>query len=302
VGVRLLALLAALFVAACSLPTQQVDNYRSAFAEARNSGIILLDKISPAVASVEPTTAAAPAVNCGINSQGYYRCFDPTLALQNKDRADPPGIAARRLAIETVALYNDLLLDLVNGKVIDRTNAKIGELSDLVLQLSQVAGVAGSFTPIISQVTPALQAFASSLRSATSSIGLRRALVEGAPLVQEILTRLAVDTRRMFEIYSAYQAMTIARLDADIKIATLGGRASEAVQQRADVVANINTFHDSLTAYVVVLEKTNVALDALSEAAMHPVQSISDLTKVAAAASEIRSRATDFWNIVRKLR
>ena len=68
--------------------------------------------------------------DCGLNAAGYPKCFDPRLALQSRRcRGALVDHDAARRPQHRVQIYNDLLLDLAEGKQVDGAGQRVKELT-----------------------------------------------------------------------------------------------------------------------------------------------------------------------------
>ncbi len=279
----------ALWLNACaSFPAEEFRRYSEAFQEARAAGDILLDKISPIVTKVASKGKRSPRNNCGLTRAGYPRCFDPTAALTGRDTREDVSIRTRRLALRAIATYNSILLDMAEGKSVEAVQTRVNELSDFTGALVSLAGVAGPLPALLGPATELVRDFASRLERARAGELVRLAILEGRPTIKSILAQLSKDTPKMYEIYRLQKFKELAR-----------AKAQQNRDEEAAVLEDMNSYHDSLGAYVVLLDKTSDAVDTLAAAAEQRATSIADLTQVVRDAAELRARSQDFWEKVR---
>jgi hypothetical protein len=219
---------APMLVAACSsVPQEQVQLYTEAFTEAEAAGNLVYDQISPIVARQPATNApadaliVAPAAGPGSGSdqagsltenqratadpcaedlgpQPFEPCFDPDTITAGAVPGEPAEVKARRRAMATIALYNDLLLRLNSGATSNELGGEVRELSsNLGGFLQFVNAAAGPIAGLAGDTLARLVALQVKLRADRE---LRRALVEGEPVIQELIAALIHETPNLYEI------------------------------------------------------------------------------------------------------
>lgn len=294
---RCVALVAAAFFSALALigcaglPTEDLRAYASAFQETRAAGYILLDKISPIIAKSKQ--GAKPALSCQNDSLGAPRCFSPALVGPSGRPPEPTVIIVRRAALDLVALYNSILVDLAEGKSEAEVQARLGEVFDLTNEMIGLIGVGGPELPMLAgALRGPLLALVGRLEHIRAAQVSRQAVIEGRDTVKSILVNLARETPKYYELYRRQRRDDIAPLIA---------AGNKAAQQA--IIDDINAYHASLTSYVVLIYKTTKALETLAIAAdragQPTPQNIRDVIKEAV---ELRLEAKKFWETVRKAR
>lgn len=220
--------IAPVLVAACSsVPQEQVQLYTQAFAEAEAAGNLVYDQISPIVARQPATNAladaaiVAPAAGPGTGSnqagsltenqaekanpcagdsgpQPFDPCFDPDTITAGAVPGEPAEVKARRRAMATIALYNDLLIRLNSGATGEELGAEVRSLSSNLGGLLQFVNAAAG--PIAGLAGDTLARLAELQESVRADRELRRALVEGEPVIQELIAALINETPTLYEI------------------------------------------------------------------------------------------------------
>jgi hypothetical protein len=249
----------------------------------------LLSEISPYVSLVARKEGGRSLKDCGLNEHGYPKCFDPRLALQSQSVEEHWSITTRRVAPSAIQIYNDLLLDLAEGKQVDRAGQRVKELPAFIGVLSAGLGVGGPLPALAAVVGgPALDQFLGAIRAAASAAALRRALVLGAPTVRKLLAALSADTPHMYRIY-------VAGKDLEFTKRRIQAARNKILLNRVELAAENRKFHQDLTNYVRVLDATSNALVALQTAAAEPRLSVTEMTNVIREAANIRIAAETFW-------
>lgn len=279
-----------LIVGGCTyIPDEEISLYRKHFAEAHLTGNRLLSEISPFVSLVAKKEGGRSLKDCGLNEHGYPKCFDPRMALQSQSIEEHWSITARRVALSTIQIYNDLLLDLAEGKQVDRAGQRVRDLSEFVSVLSTGLGVGGPLPGLAATVGgPALDQFLESIRAAASAAALRRALVQGVPTVRKLLEALSADTADIYRIY-------VAGKDLEFTKRRIAAARNKVRLSRVELAAENRKFHQDLTNYVRVLDATANALTALQAAATEPRLSVTEMTSVIREAANIRIASETFW-------
>jgi len=225
---NLLAVVAPMLVAACSsVPEEQVQLYTQAFTEAEAAGNLVYDQISPIVARQPATNTpadaliVAPAGGPGTGSnqvgsltenqaekanpcagdlgpQPFEACFDPDTITGGAVPGEPAEVKARRRAMATIALYNDLLVRLNSGATGEELGTEVHSLSSNLGGLLQFVNAAAG--PIAGLAGDTLARLAELQERMRADRELRRALVEGEPVIQELIAALINETPTLYEI------------------------------------------------------------------------------------------------------
>lgn len=225
VGVAIVA--TTLATACSSVPHEQVQLYTQAFAQAEAAGNLIYDEISPIVArqpaANAPTAsgAFAPAASSesgmtdsdsGAENESleagpcaqdlgplpFETCFDPEAMTAGAVPGEPVEVKARRRAMATVALYNDLLIRLNSGASGEELRAEVRSLSSNLGGLMQFANAAaGPIASLAGDIIAKLAALQERLRADRA---LRTTLIEGAPVIQELIAALIDETSNLYTI------------------------------------------------------------------------------------------------------
>jgi hypothetical protein len=220
--------IAARLVAACSsVPQEQVQLYTQAFAEAEAAGNLVYDQISPIVARQPATNApadaaiVAPAAGPGTGSnqagslteyqaekadpcagdlgpQPFEPCFDPDTVTAGAVPGEPAEVKARRRAMATIALYNNLLLRLNSGATSNELGGEVRQLSSNLGGVLQFVNAAAG--PIAGLAGDTLARLAELQERVRADRELRTALVQGEPVIQELITALIHETPTLYAI------------------------------------------------------------------------------------------------------
>lgn len=300
---RLHLLVPLLMLTACaSIPVDTVRSYADSFEQARKAGDLLLDEISPIVSGGERSDSCAPS------PLGFPQCFDPRVALgdgsirENEDMS----IRARRDALEAVTIYNKLLVELVEGRTVEGSDARIDQLAGLAKKLGELGVVTTSrLSALVVPGAAFLKDLADRLDSARASEAVRNAIIESEADIRELLVLMTGDTPIMFAIFRDARQIDLVRHESDKKRAELSGKEKEAkaaAERIAATVEAIRKFHESLTAYVQLLDQTSQALVVLVEAAEAGPDPVETVALVLQQAQAIREKSDEFWKKIREVR
>jgi len=274
-----------LLVASCtSVPREDLDAYDKAFTQAKLAGDLVLDKVAPIIARREEGGVNA---GCPITSGGYRTCFDALGILSDGRSNDPRSILVRRAALQTIADYNAVLLAIADGRFTVGNRAQFDNLVASGKMLVQLASIAVPGVPSLFSDTAigALGVLFDRLQSARSALEVRRAVVDGAPIVQDMLAALAADTPTLYDIYLTAKK---------IEITAAAVKGLPDMQRRA--TAEINAYYDSLQQYVTILNATSEALDTLKAVAIKGGQvSPANIREIIGQAASIQTQADAFW-------
>lgn len=293
-------------ITACSgIPVETLTTYADAFTQARDAGDLLLDEISPIVSG---TTSSTRTANCGTTRLGYPQCFDPNTARsENGARInEDPAIVARRDALSAVAIYNGMLVDLAEGKNIAAFDNRVDELAGLATAIAALGVVpSGGLSALISPSATYAKDMAQRLGQARANATVRQSILRSKDDIQELLQALGDDTPQIYKIFLRAREIDLVNIRAERRIAELSSNTQAvalADKKFRATSESIGEFHESLTAYVKLLEQTSAALDVLVEAAETPQVTVANLTRVTVEAEEVRRRSEEFWIAIRKVR
>jgi hypothetical protein len=203
------ALLSGCFLVAganCSqLPVEALHAYTDAFSRSREAGRRVYEAAEPAFARSDIEPAAGAEAEAAI--------VLPTLFPETLDRRaratdnDPdPHIQARIAAMDTVATYNEVMMQLASGATAEEVRGGVGRFADSALRLAGFAGLAIPGLDTILEAAKSLVAIAERARAEGEA---RRALLEGAPLIDAILKELDADIDRLYAVQRAYYQLEI---------------------------------------------------------------------------------------------
>lgn len=274
-------------VGCATIPEQEVQNYAIAFQQARLAGDLVFDKVSPIIAEDTPETDGG----CAKTSEGYYSCFDPLSVLTAGRSDDPRSVLVRRAALQSISNYNSALLAIAEGRFTIAETAEVGELLESgQLLLGLTATPVPGLPSLASDATfAAVRGLVAEIQEARSAVSIRRAIVDGAPTIQALLSALAQETPHIYNIY-------LTNKKSDLFNAVASGSSED---ERA-AIESINAYHASLTAYVEVLNTTSEALDTLVAAAT-AAPSASSLRSIIDSANRIKSQSEAFWAAARAI-
>lgn len=293
---RRVALVAFVFFSALALfgcasfPAEDLKTYAAAFQETRAAGYILLDKVSPIVAEAERLRGTSTD-SCILDRSRTPRCFDPRQVRAGGGRAEPKSITIRRVALDLIAGYNSVLVDLAEGKSEAAVRSQVGDLADLAGDFVSLFGIGGALPALIPVLKPQVIKFAELFEHARITAVARSSIVENQDVIKSLIGALEHDTVNLYSFYR------LQRLREWNQVIDNDRQAAQAI------IEDINAFHVSLFAYVALLRKTSTALDTLVAAAIAgQAPTTQNLREVIKEATEIRGEAKTFWDTIRKVR
>lgn len=202
--ILIFALLSGCFLVAganCSqVPVEALHGYTDAFSQAREAGRRVYEAAGPAFALSDVEPAAGTEANGAV--------MVPTLFPETLDRRAratddgfDPDVQARIAAMDTVAAYNEVMMQLASGATAEEVRGGVGRFADSALRLADLAGAAFPGAGVIVDAAKGLAAVAERARAQSEA---RRALLEGAPLIDAILKELDADIDRLYAVQRAY--------------------------------------------------------------------------------------------------
>jgi|GEM_PF-2705877 len=299
-----IAFAGAVLLAGCAgVPVETLRTYSDAFLQARDAGDLLYDEISPIVSG-----KTVSKQTCGTSALGYPQCFNPRTALgtSNTRRNEDPSIKARRDALATVALYNSMLVDLAEGKSAEAFTARIDTLASLAGAVAALGVIpSGGLSALIVPGAAYASQMASRFETARANGLVRQSILDSKGDIQELLAALADDTPQIYRVFLAAREKDLVAINFDRNAARLA--KNEAAQARAQkryqaTLDSITQFHEALTAYVQLLDRTSQALDSLVAAAAQEPGTAASLTLLAREAADIRAKSEAFWETIRDVR
>lgn len=274
-----------------------------AFAQAEPAGdpyeaaLLLFDRLSPYVAQADQA-AAGEGGDCGPTEEGIFACFDPRQALEPTSRAGFIALQTRKLALQSVALYAQLLDDLAQGQDFSVAERRSAELEAALVGLAGLRSLGGPAAAIFgTTVVGTVAGLARELRASRSEELLQQAVVAGQPTALALIDLLVEDTAAMYDIYKRGRQPEIIRIQTAMLAAEHGGAAPERGQRELDlIVADINGFHDALQSYVVFLGQSRKALAELApEGVTGPPDAATSRQRIEAA-TVLQFAARSLWS------
>ncbi|MGE7471988.1 hypothetical protein ACQKLX_21285 [Bosea sp. NPDC003192] len=227
----------------------------------------LFDKLAPFMAKAE-AASAVPELNCGRTSEGYFSCFNPKSVLEPNSGKASAALQTRKLALRTVELYLGLVADLSEGRdkvAVEKRSVELRGILNAIGKLASLGGPAPGF--IGQQASKAIGEFVLILDKSTSEAALRKALVNGQPLVTQILDLLVIDTTNMYDIYKSGRNIEIISIQNEMISAERQGISSKRGQNDIDsIVADVNDYYQSLYLYVIFLNQSRTAVGEIGGA------------------------------------
>lgn len=182
------------------VPTEALNTYSEAYSEAREAGRRVYAAAGPAfVAADTPQADIEPAAGpSGQASSLFPEKLDRRI--RNSETLDP-AIQARLAALDAVAIYNEVLMELASGASAEQVQSGVGQFAEAATTLASLAGAVVPGGGAIVEVAKNLVGLAEQARAASET---RRALLEGAPLVAQILQELDQDVDRLYAVQRAF--------------------------------------------------------------------------------------------------
>lgn len=235
---------------------------------------------------------------------GFRPCFSVAQALGDSrgGPAEPVDIRVRRLALEVIAAYNQMLVDVAEGRSAKVVNSRIDALSEFAAALT---GLAPGVTSTVAAIPfDAVKSIVTRLENARASNAAARSVVEAAPDVRRLLRFMINDTPALYRLYVEQYEGQLGQALIDLKRARLRGNTAEA-DRLQQVVNNLRdpsgsankarAFEQALTTYVKVLDQTDKAIVELVEAI-----TLSDSSPVERATGFVK-RATETRLLIEEL-
>lgn len=268
-----------MLVASCaSIPQAELSRFSTLYSETKVAGDAILDEVSAAAKPEDGQQASSN--DCAIDPRtGFRPCFRVELALAGTQSRphELPDIRVRRLALEVIATYTRILVDMAggrSGKVIEARIADLGELSQAVTALAP--GV-GKVTGQIGFAT--IGSILSKLENARTSGIAAASLLEAEPDIRALIRLMINDTPALYRLYVGQYSGNLGRMKIAKRRAELKGDGAEAARL-AVVIRNLQdpngsanrarAFEAALTKYVQLLDQNDKALGALSRAISDP--------------------------------
>jgi hypothetical protein len=186
--------LLAFFISGCMhVPTQELSQYRNAFAQVQTaSEEILIDfaEIKEKSESFIKATAATQP-----STPSYF-----STSLESGSGRQPDAVEVRRTALRTIDKFNNVLTTLAEGKSIETVQcASIGFTETMG---KFIAAASGSAVPGLSQIAELARTLIGEFEKARIRSEFEKALRAGAPVIDRILSALIEERANHIELRS----------------------------------------------------------------------------------------------------
>jgi hypothetical protein len=187
-----------LLLGACAqIPTAEFGQYQKAFAEVEQTSTDILVNYDQTLerARLIVATRQKPAEGTEVVNP-YPIEFDEFLKQLGSQNGH--DIDVRRQALQVVARYNAVLTQLAQGKSVDDVQTTAGELVTALGQFVEAA--AGSAVPGFPAIVSLAKTFAGQLEKARLQREFKKAVVDGAPVVDQILDQFIADAADHYKL------------------------------------------------------------------------------------------------------
>jgi hypothetical protein len=214
-GVMRWLILGAAFVlsAACtSIPTQELSQYREAFAATQTASEAILIDFADAVSTEQARQRAAepaPAPAAGIDA-----------TLENGGSKPPDTIEVRRRALRTIDQFNSVITTLAEGKSVQEVQGTATGFINAAQSFVVAAG--GNAVPGLGALTGVVNTLLGQLEQARAREEFERAVRSGAPIINSMLNALIEERQEHMSLRVA--AANVREVDLVDELAT---RASD---------------------------------------------------------------------------
>jgi len=174
----------AFLLSACGqIPTRELSQYRSAFAEVQGASVAVLIDYSEAIeaANKRKDSATRPAAVAP-------KRFSTELDSVGKQ---PDAIEVRRNALLTIETYNNVLLTLAEGKSVESVQASAGGFINAASEFAVSAG--SKAVPGLSAIVDAVQIIVGEMEKARLRQEFEQAVRKGAPVIKKMVGLLIED-------------------------------------------------------------------------------------------------------------
>lgn len=169
-------------VGCAQVPTRELSQYRSAFAEAQSASEAVLIDFSEAIEVAENIKASA--------AQPDARPARFSTELDSTDR-QPDAIQVRRNALRTIETFNNVLLTLAEGKTVESVQASAGGFVNAASEFAISAG--SKAVPGLSSVVGIVQTVVGEMEKARLRQEFEQAVRNGAPVIKKMVSLLIED-------------------------------------------------------------------------------------------------------------
>lgn len=265
---RLILVLGLLLVASCSAGIAEFRYFDEAYSIQATEADKVLDRLATAERTVKRRQFAQAA---GI------RDFDPNEAGYYLDIGDPPLTHAIRDSIRAVGLYNQALSGLANGEAAAALALRIGEAATSLASAGQSIGaLSGSGVVIAPAAGAAIRKLLPVFQQAAAAANraeFRRQLIAAYPDVRALVAAVRAGTPEMFDVMRR----------SYVQRGVLGG--TDGIPD--DALAKLQRDREMLAGWVILLDRTLVAMDAARAAAESG--SSPDVATLVSASSGVRT-------------
>ncbi len=273
-GVLLMLILGTALTGCATRGIAEFQLYNQAFDVQYEHGELILNSLAHAERTI---------VLRRIRHSGEIQSFNPDQAAYFVENVDPPITGSIRTSLKSLKTYNDALGGLANGEAAEALSNRMGTLATNIAGAIAAAQAALAGAAAIPGATELVSESAQALRVATpiikelatfaSRCAFRKQLIATYPSMRDLLLALRKGTPAMFEVFKRARVQR-GSLEDPSGISMEGQAALE--NDRA-----------MLAAWVVLLDKTLVAMDAAVATAMTEVTS-TDLASLTEASIELR--------------
>lgn len=269
-------------------PVEQVKYFSQAFIAVNTVGQPLLDDMAIAERAVgkrgaerrakQPANAASAASCTSAEATWAIAAGDPKLGYIDgyclvdagyfSDLGDPPATALLRGGLRVIERYAEVLSALVEGRNLEQA---LGEVDALGQEVGGLISLAGGQLAVGTALT-ALRPVLASVAKQANAQEARRLILEGAPLVSDLVAALRDAAPEMFKVL-------IARPRREADSSATAAAAVKEIEIRRQVVSQ----------YVVLLGRLQAAWDLTVDAAKHPDGS--RLADLVSGTAELRADA-----------
>jgi len=187
-----------LLLGACAqIPTAEFEQYKAAFNAVEQTSTDILVNYDQTLGRARQLVATRMKAPEGTQVENPYPIeFDEFLRKLGSDEGH--DIDVRRKALQVVDRYNAVLTQLAEGKSVDEVQTAAGEL---VTGLGKfVEAAAGSAVPGLPAVVSLAQTFAAQLEKARLQREFKKAVEDGAPVIDQILDLFMADTADHYKL------------------------------------------------------------------------------------------------------
>lgn len=265
-------------------PVEQIKFFSQAFTAVNTVGQPLLDDLAIAERAVRKEAAgnrarkAASGEPCSSKDATWAESSDPKVgfidgfcledATYFANLGDPLATAQLRGGLRVIERYAEVLTTLAEGRNLEQALGQVDALGQEVSGLLALTGASVVLAPALTALRPLLANVAKQANAEEA----RRLIIEGTPMVAQLLAALRTAVPDMFKVLIARQR-----------------RAMRDPGTAPAAVKSVDARRVAVSDYVVLLDRLQLAWDATAAAARNPGGS--RLADLVARAAEIRADA-----------